>query len=334
MLSTVVAVLYALPVFAPPGNPPIETIVDRLTQHDTENSRTDISWQVSRDSRILDLTALNSEGDGRVWRLRTDQTHTRLDGWSPLESVNDRRPDQSFASRSRSAAQFTAYLQSGFEKAAPETIFEQRTVVFSDKLRWPDEWGSLDRLLASGASIATRSFSNKLLPIQPGSLSVHGEIRHSLNDDRLILVRETQDDGSYRDLWLSTNRDLRPRRWMEILRGEIVRQLDFEWSEGGETQLRKWTAQVFDPNSGYHEFADATVVRFSNPSHYERDVFSAALNTVNVESRRINQGVSDRVRLVIQWLFEWTGLMTAAAFVIVIVVLRHYRRVPSQQDQQ
>lgn len=334
MMSTLIAALSALVGFVTLEDRAIQTIVDRLTQRDTENALTDISWQVSRDSRILDLTALNSEVDGRVWRLRTNQTHTRLDGWSPMVSINDRRPDRSFANQSRSAAQFKAYLQSGFEKPAPETIFEKRTIVFSDKLRWPEEWGSLDQLMAAGASIATQPFSNTLLPIQPGNLSLREDVRHSLNNDRLIAVRETQDDDSYRELWLSTIRGLRPQRWMEIRRGEIVRQLDFEWSEGSETQLRKWTAQVFDPNSGYHEFADATVVRCSNPFYFERDVFDAGLNTFNVDPRRMNQGVWERLRLVVQWLLGWTGLMTIAGLLVAVVVLRHYRRVHSQQRQQ
>lgn len=305
--------------------PELDEIVTAVEKRNASNETVDISWEVIRDSRSLDLAGKNTLQSNKEWRWRSDGQNCRMDGWLPIHSTENPRPTRSYADRARSQAKFLAHLQSGFRHPAQPFVFQEHAQCFSTEARLPKGWGELDHLLAVGATLSANPFSNKLLPLERKNLALRSYQPTTVAGDRLVVVREPLASDRYHEFWFTLPPELRLMRWLEVEQGEITRQLDFEYSDDDAIWPHKWTAQTFDPATRYHEFADAKRVAI------QRNVRLDSSEMLPVEKYRHRHQASRRdagewPSLVLKGISSVSGMLVFVGLVFAISVFRTIRQ--------
>lgn len=310
-------------------SPTIEEVIAAWNGQETKSISADIEWQVNRDSRTLDLRHPHADKHGPTWRLRFHGERFRLDGWQPIMSADDMRPDRAAVDKQRSRAEFLAYLQSGFEAPARVPDTRPYTAILSATSHWPAGWGVLDRLTAAAPLLALRPFSNPLLTVQPDHLEMTQEAALTLAGEKLLIVRETLPEKDHREFWLSREPPYRPLRMLEFAQQEIVKQIDFRYSADDTTIPRHWTVQVFNPNHRYLKFAEVSRVELDTSFDPAPGVFSPSADSFLEREIPTRGGIWPRIHTILQWLLSWPGMVFLAVTAWAYVVIRRRPRKPA-----
>lgn len=313
----------------------ITSMITSLRERESRHPTLDVSWRVIRDSRRAQLG--NPAAASRVfdWRCRSNGQFTRLDGWAPLLSADDTRPDRSFSDPSRSRSEFLAYLQTGFRDPPRQTVFRESSFLIRDAARWPDGWGRLDRLLAAGATFCAKPFSNRFLSIDQEKLSsLPDETAAHLAESGDIpysVIREDLGANAWREVWLS--REVPPRilRLLQFEKGEITQQLDFEYDDGEPEYPSGWTVQIFSPVTRYREFGQARLLGIESPAQFTSKTFSEQSVSSPTTRHLPSASLQERMRWLARAILSWPGLIVMGLLLFLgwkIQRVRRDRRIP------